>query len=63
MLSRRSLPTKVAEFTSFVPSDTTKENWSACFSSSLVWTYWMLRDARSAWVKALILVPGDESVE
>lgn len=37
-----------------------KENWSACFSSSLVWTYWMLRDARSACVKVLILVPEDE---
>lgn len=46
--------------TSFVPSDTTKENWSAYFSSSLVWTYWMLRDARSACVKVLILVPEDE---
>lgn len=48
-----------ASFTSLVPSDTEKENWSACFSSSLVWTYWMLRDTRSAWVKVLILVPGE----
>lgn len=46
-------------FTSLVPSDTVKENWSACFSSSLVCTYWTLRDARSAWVKVLILVPGE----
>lgn len=51
---------KLAEVTSFVPSDTTKENWSACFSSSLVWIYWMLRDTRSACVKVLILVPGDK---
>lgn len=52
-------PSAALSFTSFVPSDTLKENWSACFSSSLVWTYWMLRDARSACVKVLILVPKD----
>lgn len=51
---------KPTEITSFVPSDTTKENWSACFSSSLVWMYWMLRDTRSACVKVLILVPEDK---
>ncbi|TNN46457.1 hypothetical protein EYF80_043374 [Liparis tanakae] len=50
-------------FTSLVPSDTEKENWSACFSSSLVWTYWMLRETRSAWVKVLVLVPGEREEE
>lgn len=43
--------------TSFVPSDTEKVKASACFSTSLVWTYWMLREAKSAWLKELILVP------
>lgn len=51
---------KLAGLTSLVPSDTTKENWSACFSSWLVWRYWTLRDTRSACVNVLILVPADE---
>lgn len=44
--------------TSFVPSDTEKVKESLCFSMSLVWMYWMLPEAKSAWLKELILVPG-----
>jgi len=48
--------------TSFVPSDTEKVNASIYFSMSLVWTYWMLREAKSAWLNELILVPRKSKI-
>lgn len=48
--------------TSFVPSDTEKVKASVCFSVSLVWTYWMLREAKSAWLKELIFIPRKRTI-